>query len=186
MSLLLDRHWLLTSTTYGTWLPGDERGFVSPVRVEHSRSERHNRPNTAYDASRPKLRRWASEQLRCEPIWLSPQQAQIVSKQFEETADYRNWRLICTAVMGNHFHAVMSVPGDPDPSKLLQSLKSYASRALNSQFGKPRSETWWTRSGSRRKLSTKHAVIAATKYVWRQAYCLARYADPEVPPDWLA
>ncbi len=22
------RHWLLTSTTYGTWLPGDSRGVV--------------------------------------------------------------------------------------------------------------------------------------------------------------
>ena len=25
------RYWLLTSTTYGTWLPGDERGFVGRV-----------------------------------------------------------------------------------------------------------------------------------------------------------
>jgi hypothetical protein len=28
----MDRFWLLTWTTYGTWLPGDERGFVSEVR----------------------------------------------------------------------------------------------------------------------------------------------------------
>lgn len=26
------RCWLLTWTTYGTWLPGEDRGFVSPVR----------------------------------------------------------------------------------------------------------------------------------------------------------
>ncbi len=26
------RHWLLTSTFYGTWLPGDRRGFVGRVR----------------------------------------------------------------------------------------------------------------------------------------------------------
>ena len=26
----IDRIWFLTWTTYGTWLPGDERGFVSP------------------------------------------------------------------------------------------------------------------------------------------------------------
>jgi hypothetical protein len=28
----MDRYWLLTRTTYGTWLPGDVRGFVSRVR----------------------------------------------------------------------------------------------------------------------------------------------------------
>jgi hypothetical protein len=26
------RYWFLIWTTYGTWLPGDDRGFVSPVR----------------------------------------------------------------------------------------------------------------------------------------------------------
>jgi len=31
MTLAFDRHWLLTWTTYGTWLPGDARGFVSPI-----------------------------------------------------------------------------------------------------------------------------------------------------------
>ncbi len=29
---LMDRHWLVTSTTYGTWTPGDDSGFVSRVR----------------------------------------------------------------------------------------------------------------------------------------------------------
>lgn len=42
MSLLFDRHWLLTSTTYGTWLPGEERGFVGAVDSEHGGYEVHN------------------------------------------------------------------------------------------------------------------------------------------------
>ena len=28
--------WLLTSTTYGTWLPGDARGFVGRVWAERT------------------------------------------------------------------------------------------------------------------------------------------------------
>jgi hypothetical protein len=28
----MDRYWLLTSTTYDTWLPGDERGSVTRVK----------------------------------------------------------------------------------------------------------------------------------------------------------
>ena len=34
-----DRHWLLTWTTYGTWLPGDDRGSVVD-----SRPHRQNTP----------------------------------------------------------------------------------------------------------------------------------------------
>jgi hypothetical protein len=54
--------WLLTSTTYGTWLPGDERGFVGRVRdvrvgdeISDARIE-HDRVGTQYDAAIPKLR----------------------------------------------------------------------------------------------------------------------------------
>jgi hypothetical protein len=50
------RYWLLTWTTYGTWLPGDERGFVSPVRensYELWRSK--NQRGTAYSRSMPGL-----------------------------------------------------------------------------------------------------------------------------------
>ena len=28
----IDRNWFLTWTTYGTWLPGDPRGFVGSLR----------------------------------------------------------------------------------------------------------------------------------------------------------
>lgn len=49
----MDRYWLLTSTTYGTWLPGDERGFVSPVPELAGPSKRHNQPGTEYDENVP-------------------------------------------------------------------------------------------------------------------------------------
>src|SRR5437763_1061534 len=31
-TVVMDRYWLLSSTFYGNWLPGDPRGFVSRVR----------------------------------------------------------------------------------------------------------------------------------------------------------
>ena len=59
--------WLLTWTTYGTWLPGDERGFVGNVveeatndtvqtailvrAADASRRVTHNIPDTPYDRS---------------------------------------------------------------------------------------------------------------------------------------
>jgi hypothetical protein len=42
----MDRHWLLTWTMYGTWLPGDHRGFVSNVSNGNGQGKRHNTPGT--------------------------------------------------------------------------------------------------------------------------------------------
>ena len=43
------RYWLLTWTTYGTWLPGDDRGFVSPVRKSSLDNwQRQNERGTEY------------------------------------------------------------------------------------------------------------------------------------------
>jgi len=72
----MDRYWLLTSTTYGTWLPGDFRGFVSNVRDvgandqgadaprSPAREVRHNVPGTPYDADLPGLERSARSALK--------------------------------------------------------------------------------------------------------------------------
>jgi hypothetical protein len=46
----MDRFWLLTWTTYGSWLPGDRRGFVGKLRDETGRPIIHNEPGTPCDA----------------------------------------------------------------------------------------------------------------------------------------
>jgi hypothetical protein len=65
-------------------------------------------------------------------------------------------------------HVVVGVPGDPSPGTLLRDYKSYASRALNRSFGVRQSSTWWTESGSKRKLPHEDAIVAAVLYVARQ------------------
>jgi hypothetical protein len=74
--------------------------------------------------------------------------------------------------MANHFHLVVGVPGDPDPSDVLGDFKSYASRALNRRWAKPAGGTWWTESGSKRKLPNETAVLGAIQYVKAQEYPL--------------
>ena len=51
----MDRYWLLTWTTYGTWLPGDRRGFVGLQRDLQGVPSIHNSPGTPYDADVPRL-----------------------------------------------------------------------------------------------------------------------------------
>lgn len=168
----MDRHWLLTWTTYGTWLPGDERGFVSNVRDGTGPEVRHNRPGTEPDRNMPGLRKHAERQLDGPPVKLKPDHAPVLLTQFRTTAEFRGWQLLAAAVMANHIHLVTGVPGDPQPDSLLRDFKSYAGRALNRQFTKPASGTWWTESGSRRRLRDPQAVLNAIRYLVQQEYPL--------------
>ncbi len=89
--------------------------------------------------------------------------------QFRETAAYRRWLLCGAAVMGNHVHLVVGVPGDPNAEDLMRDFKAYGSRALNQRWGKPRNGSWWTGGGgSRRKLPNATGVRAALAYLRNQ------------------
>lgn len=140
----MDRFWHLTCTTYGTWLPGDERGSVTRVREGPEPRFEHDEPRTPYIGPASGLERSATEQLKRPPIFLNRGQAEAVANQFRETARHRGWTILACAVMCNHFHLLVGVPGDPDPDYLLGSFKAWASRRLNSKWGKPTSDTWWT------------------------------------------
>lgn len=166
----MDRHWLLTWTTYGSWLPGDKRGFVGPFVDDRAAKIRRNEniPGTPVVADVPELEGYARKQLKAAPVSLAKDQAICVERQFRETAAYRGWKLFAVAVMHNHVHIVVGVNGDPEPSNLLRDFKSYASRALNREWATPESGTWWTQSGSKRKLPDESAVAAAIKYVKNQ------------------
>jgi REP element-mobilizing transposase RayT len=168
----LDRYWLLTSTTYGTWLPGDERGFVSEKRDTNGAKILHNAPGTPFDSDEPLLAGYAELKLKGPPIMLSVDQAKALLEQFKETATHRRWLLLAVAIMTNHFHIVVGVEGDPDPSRILGDFKSYGSRKLNRGWGRPESDTWWTESGSKRKLESEANVLAAVRYVEEQEYPL--------------
>ncbi len=180
----MDRYWLLTSTFYGNWMPGDPRGFVGrvwegrPGDSPTARRHVHDLPGVPYDSHLPGLHHAPKTLLRGEPIRVTVDQAHALIQQFRETAAYRGWRLLAVAVMANHVHMVTGVPGDPDPTKILGDFKAYGSRALNRQWSKPSSGTWWTYDGSKRKLPNERAVRGAVIYVRDQSHALAVWIDP--------
>jgi REP element-mobilizing transposase RayT len=161
----MSRHWLISSTTYATWLPGDKRGFVSTVRDLSGLRVRHNQPETPYDADMPELRKSAQKLLKAPPIFLDLAKAQVISAQFQETATYREWDVHALSVMTNHFHIVVTAGEEVRSTKILGDFKSYASRSLNHRWEKPASGTWWTESGSRRPLPNEKALEDAINYV---------------------
>jgi REP element-mobilizing transposase RayT len=209
--------WLLTWTTYGTWLPGDERGFVGYVReklpddakpadwrprleldtppddalraddarrrVISNTSPRviHNVPGTPYDGSIPVLKRYAESQMKGVPVWLNHAHAEVFLAECRRTATFRHWQLLAVAVIANHVHLVVAVAVDLPGERLLQEFKSYGSRMLNREFGKPSSGTWWTKSGSTRLLPNDRAVHAAVEYVRNQHRPLVVWIAGEDP-----
>ena len=167
----MDRHWLLTNTCYGNRLPGDARGFVGrvwdhrPGDPEAARRVVHNQPGIPCDENIPGLEEASRALLKCPPIRLKRAHAEVVLRQFRETADFRGWFILAVAIMVNHFHVVVGVPGDPSPSKILGDFKSWGTRTLSARFGEPPSKTWWTERGSKRKLANETAIVEAVRYV---------------------
>jgi len=82
--------------------------------------------------------------------------------------------------MSNHFHIVVRVAGDPDPEDLLRDVKSYASRKLNQDWTHGKRPTWWTRSGSKRRLKTGNDIVGAVRYVENQERPLALWINAEL------
>src|SRR5439155_11268524 len=125
----------------------------------------HNQAGTEYDRDLPGLVRFSRQVMRAEPMYLSAEQALVAADEFLRTATFRHWELSAVAVMANHVHLVVVVAESNPGEKLLQEFKSYASRALNQRFGRPPAGTWWTRSGSKRRLPDDAAVPAAMEYL---------------------
>ena len=175
-------HWLLTWRTYGTWLPGDARGFVSNVRGEDGHGERHNVPGTDCDRDLPGLERYARDQMKGKPILLGAEQARLVADDFRSSAAFRGWPLHAVAVLVNHVHLVVAAPEEVLTERLLQVFKSYASRKLNGLYPKPVNGSWWAVSGSRRRLPDERAVAAATAYVLNQQHPLVVWAAAAPEP----
>ena len=174
------RHWLLTWTTYGTWLPGDDRGFVCTVRENtNEKWLRRNIPGMNYGRSMPGLKNASQSRLKCPPILLNSTQAGALLPQFQETADIRDWRILAVAIMRTHFHLLAGVINDVAPDRILKDFKSYGSRALSTRWGKPASGTWWTESGSKRKKASYQSLVNAVRYVANQEHPLVVWIHPE-------
>src|SRR4051812_38607974 len=84
------RAWLLTNTTYGTWLPGDPRGCVASVRdlrpqeLPSTIRFEHDIPGEPYEDEMPGLRAASAERLTDPPIFIDLAKAEDMLAQFQE------------------------------------------------------------------------------------------------------
>lgn len=81
-------YWLVTSTFYGQWLPGNERGSVTNVRdqragtVQSTVRREHSHHGEVYEGAMRGLYRAAVEQLKGPPVAVDFAQAEALLDSF--------------------------------------------------------------------------------------------------------
>ena len=146
--------YLITFSCYGAHLHGDEPGSVD---------REHNLPGGRYVDFDPQRLSWVRASMDQEPYLLDQIRRETVLVAVEKHCLLRGWNLLAAHARTNHVHVV--VESDVPPERMLNEIKSYASRALNllrcDELGRKR----WARHGSTRWLWNDREVGAAIKYV---------------------
>ena len=130
----------ITWTTYGTWLPGDDRGWVK-------RGAGIREPDADLELS-------VRAGMSGEPVSLTPAQREIVARTIRDHCRVRSWTLHALNPRTTHVHVVVSAGVRPE--RVLDQLKAWCSRRLNEVTANPPAK-WWTYHGS-------------TKYIWDEKY----------------
>jgi REP element-mobilizing transposase RayT len=150
--------YFLTWATYGTWLPGDERGWVE---------YRHGwqLPDL--------IRKLEAEALMTEDACvLNEVQREIVEATIAEHCRIRRWALHAVNCRTNHLHVVVTAP-DHHPDVVREQFKAWCTRRLKEHARPDRPQTagtfprekWWAERGSRRYLGDQASLEAAILYV---------------------
>lgn len=145
----------LTWTCYGTWLPGDERGWTKWHQGDQ--------------LAQPLLEAWCRDKMSETAIVLGSEQRAAVEVVVKDHCKRRSWPLHAVSCRTNHCHVVVSARGYSG-EQVRDQLKSWCKRRLK-QLQLQRSgvsaklrERWWTRNGSVRYLFDEDSLVAAVGY----------------------
>ena len=140
--------YMITWTTYGTWLQGDERGYVKNGQTLPG-NETLKQTNK-------------SLQLQ-DTVRLTKAQQQVVEKAIMEHAQLRNHHICALAVQSNHIHIVVEYTPEPI-SRVVAYYKNTARLALKATGHRGK---LWTKGYDKRFCYDQEALEQRTKYVER-------------------
>ncbi len=147
--------YLLTWSTYGTWLHGDDAGSVD---------RRHNKFGTPFlEPSRGWVEHMRRK-LTHEPVTLSIPMRDAVAGAIRAHCLKRGWTLAGLSVRTNHVHIVIVQPSiKPEP--MVKQLKEWAPRYLRRANLVGSEQEVWSAHASTRYLYEHGSVERATEYV---------------------
>ena len=141
--------YFLTWVTYGTWLPGDARGWDE---LEHG----WQLPNASLESH-------CKARMDEDQCLLSEAARQETADQIEETCRHRGWCLHALSVRSNHLHVVVTA-ANVAPRKIRADLQAWATRRLKREIDERR-ENWWADRGSVRYIWNEDALERVIVYV---------------------
>jgi REP element-mobilizing transposase RayT len=138
--------YMLTWTTYGSWLQGDSRGYVKNGKIYPG--------NTG-------IRKANVNNLNSKPVELNPQQRQIVQKAILKEAEDLQQKIYALAAFSNHVHIVAERISE-SIKKVVSHYKNSARLALqaNGFIGRV-----WTRGFDKRFCFDHEQLESRIKYV---------------------
>jgi len=146
-----------TWTTYGTWLPGDERGWF-----EHGKG-----------IQAPDLMRQLQAALHMteDAVILDAVQRCLVESTIADHCAIRGWTLHAVNCRSNHVHVVVTAADRPIATPREQ-LKSWCTRKLKDEEqarrldqSAPLRDKWWTQRGWDLYLDDEESLFNAIAYV---------------------
>lgn len=161
--------YFLTWTCYGTWLPGDDRGWT--------------KWHKGMLLPQPLLAAWCLGKMAETPVMLDEVQRELVEATINEHCGIRSWHLHAANCRSNHCHCVVTAP-DYDGEQVRDQFKSWCKRKLKEHQlsgaapaarsndvapnrtarAVPLREHWWTAKGSVRHLYDEESLEAAIAY----------------------
>lgn len=147
--------YLITFTTYGTRLHGDERGTVDDA---------HNTYGQPLRPPDPTLQQHREKLLQHQPTLITPKMRRVVRLTIAEVSDTRDWRLHALNIRANHIHLVVSF-GEAKPGKVMSDIKAYATRNLRTEGLTGGDAKVWTAGGSARPIFDDDGLWRAVDYV---------------------
>lgn len=144
-------------TAYGTWLSGDERGWVQwgrwEVRAPDSDKEHQHR-----------------ERMREPSVLLSDEQRAIVEKTIVEHCRIRGWTLHALKMKPAHVHVVITA--DRKGQEVRDQFKAWCSRKLSDAAGLTETVAkgagrrhWFTEGGDCEHIDSEEYLQNAIRYV---------------------
>jgi len=148
--------YLITWVCYGSHLHGQD-GSIDRL---------HNQPGTptlAADAGRVAL----EQRLMDQPAYgMDQERREAVLAAIVERCSQNRWALFAAHIRTSHVHLI--VDADVTPERVMNDLKSYASRVLNLRGFDAPGRKRWARHGSTRRLYERARVMAAVEYVLKK------------------
>jgi len=138
--------YMLTWTTYGTWLQGDDRGYVSNGKILNAN---------------PALRTANAQRLKNPITFLTREQFEVVHKAILDEAKILGQEILAAAACSDHVHLVAKVVGY-SMEEVVRHYKNAARIALQSNgfVGK-----LWTKGFDKRFCFTEQDLQSRIVYV---------------------